>query len=198
MNYRVSFMKCNMSSDFSSRGCKCTVLIIARCSWREQPGKEPLCRTPPAVCARHDYRLCCFLYTSVTYFNEYSITLMFSRRTIFCNTEGAPPESRTRRESGQARSVWGKLGEAVILLTCQFFLPFHPSDGGSWLAADGGAGELRLVPLADHLLAALDDWAAWWDWPTATVTVRETPAGKHLERDKTHVLTNVQILFSHH
>lgn len=57
----------------------------------------------------------------------------------------------------------GKLGEAVILLTCQFLLPFHPSDGGSWLAAHGCAGELRLVPLADQVLAALDDWAAWRD-----------------------------------
>lgn len=68
-----------MSSDFSPHRCKCTVLIIVSCSWREQPGKERLRRTPPAVCARRDYRLRCFLYTSVTYFNEYSITLKFFR-----------------------------------------------------------------------------------------------------------------------
>lgn len=50
-----------------------------------------------------------------------------------------------------------------MLRTCQLFLPLHPSDGGSRLAADGRAGELRLVPLVDHILAALHDWAAWRD-----------------------------------
>lgn len=53
---------------------------------------------------------------------------------------------------------------AVIPLTCQLLFPFHPSDGGDGLAADGCAGELRLVALADHVLAALDDRAARRDW----------------------------------
>lgn len=88
--------------------------------------------------------------------------------------------------------MWSKPGEAVILLTCQFFLPFHPSDGGSWLAANGCAGELCLVPLADHVLAALDDWAAWRDWPTATATVRKTPAWQHLYMRTQNVTTQLQ------
>lgn len=49
---------------------------------------------------------------------------------------------------------------AVVPLTCQLLLPFHPPDGGDGFAADGRAGELRLVALADHVLAALDDRAA--------------------------------------
>lgn len=53
--------------------------------------------------------------------------------------------------------------DAVRLRTCQFLLPFHPSDGRGRLAADGCAGELRLVALADHVVAALDDWATWRD-----------------------------------
>lgn len=76
--------------------------------------------------------------------------------------------------SGRAWILWSKLREAVMLRTCQLFLPLHPSDGGSRLAADGRAGELRLVPLVDHILAALHDWAAWRDWHTAGM-VRQTP-----------------------
>lgn len=56
-----------------------------------------------------------------------------------------------------------KRREAVRLRTCQFFLPFHPSDGRGRLAADGRAGKLRLVALADHLVAALDEGASWRD-----------------------------------
>lgn len=59
--------------------------------------------------------------------------------------------------------VPGEAREAVRLRTCQFFLPFHPSDGRGRLAADGRAGELRLVALADHLIAALDEGASWRD-----------------------------------
>lgn len=62
------------------------------------------------------------------------------------------------------QSASGDGGVAVIPLTCQLFFPFHPSDGGDGLAADGGAGELRLIALADHVLAALDDRAARRDW----------------------------------
>lgn len=83
---------------------------------------------------------------------------------ILCR-EKVPPMTSTCSGNGQACSMWSKRGEAVILLTCQFFLSFHPSDGGSWLAAHGCAGELRLIPLADHILTALDNRAAWWDWP---------------------------------
>lgn len=54
----------------------------------------------------------------------------------------------------------GDGGVAVIPLTCQLLLPFHPSDGGDGFAADGCAGELCLIALADHVLAALDDRAA--------------------------------------
>lgn len=54
-------------------------------------------------------------------------------------------------------------GDGGRLPTCQFLLPFHPSDGRGRLAADGRAGELRLVALADHVVAALDDRATWRD-----------------------------------
>lgn len=61
--------------------------------------------------------------------------------------------------------MWGEAREAIRQRTCQFFLPFHPSDGRGRLAADGCAGELCLVALADHVIVALDDWATWRDWP---------------------------------
>lgn len=71
-----------------------------------------------------------------------------------------PPETRTCVKMERPGS---KQREPVVLLTCQFFLPLHPSDGGSWLAADGCTGELHLISLADLILAALYDWATWGD-----------------------------------
>lgn len=79
-----------------------------------------------------------------------------------------------RRLERTGRGAWDAGRDAVRLHTCQFLLPFHPSDGRGRLAADGCAGELRLVALADHVVAALDDWATWGDWPTA-----ETPIKRH-------------------
>lgn len=82
--------------------------------------------------------------------------------------EGAG-ERRSKRPCSGARKVDaygqapGEAREAVRLRTCQFFLPLHPSDGRSRLAADGRAGELRLIALADHLVAALDEGASWGD-----------------------------------
>lgn len=86
-----------------------------------------------------------------------------------------PPE----RPSRQARRTWSWPREAVIPPTCQVVLSLHPSDGGGRLAADGYAGELRLVPLADHVLSALDDWAAWRDWPHSSTNV-QTDACTHI------------------
>lgn len=77
-----------------------------------------------------------------------------------------------QRPSRQARGTWSWPREAVIPPTCQVVLPLHPSDGGGRLAANGYAGELRLVPLADHVLSALDDWAAWRDWPHSSTNVQ--------------------------
>lgn len=41
--------------------------------------------------------------------------------------------------------------------TWELFIPLHPSDGGSRLTAHGGAGHLRLIALAQHLIPGLDD-----------------------------------------
>lgn len=69
-----------------------------------------------------------------------------------------------RQRSERSGPGTGQAGrDAVRLRTCQFVLPLHPSDGRGRLAADGCAGELRLVALADHVIAALDDWASWRD-----------------------------------
>lgn len=111
---------------------------------------------------------------------------MFLRCT-FCSQRESRRRPGPAVEANRSRSPRGQRREAVVPLTCQLFLPFHPSDGGGWLAAHGRAGELRLVPLADHVLAALDDWAAWWHWKAAAIMVREAA-----------VTYEVQIHVSHH
>lgn len=134
--------------------------------------KGKMQRSHPAACAKYDYFPFNFLYMSVKTLYCTQHLVMFQRSAFLLHKRSAY-RGQYSWECGQAWSTWSKPREAVILQTCQFFLPFHPSDGGSWLAADGSAGELRLIPLADHILAALNDWTRRGDWYTAMETVRK-------------------------